>query len=218
MARCSARSKATGEQCSNHAVNGSDKCRMHGGKSLRGVRSRVLKSGKYSKVLPDRLLARYAEAGNDPELLSCREELKVLDARLSDVLRRVDTGEAGELWSKAKVSFNNFKEALAQKDSDQMAIAMREFNDILNKGHTDWLAWREVTNLIAQREKIAASEQKRIINAKQFVTMEQHALLMGAVYQSVKEVVSDQEQLRAIGYKLSQLLNRSVPALDSSKS
>ncbi|MFM7527339.1 MAG: hypothetical protein ACKO63_02395 [Nodosilinea sp.] len=161
--------------------------------------------------MPTRLQERYEQAANDPELLSCRQELALLDARIADVIQRVDTGEAGELWLKAKTSFKAFREAIAANDSDASSRAFKQLDASLSHGYSDWVAWRELINLIGNREKLAASERKRILETKQFVTMEQHAVLTASVFEAVKQEVSDPTVLAAIGRNLARLMNRPEP-------
>jgi len=89
--RCTARAKTTGEQCKNPAVAGSDKCRMHGGKTPRGVESASYKHGLYSGYMSSSIgdkAQRFLEA--DPfELVS---ELALLRALLAEYLSRFNDG------------------------------------------------------------------------------------------------------------------------------
>lgn len=213
MTRCTAKSKGTGEQCKNHATPGSAVCRFHGGLTPKGTESPHFKTGKYSTLLPTRLQDRYHQAANDPELLSCRQELAVLDARLADVMKRVDAGGAGEVWLRAKTSFKAFRKALEAGDPDEIKKTLIALNEAMSDGYGDWVAWRELVNLIKDREKIAASERKRILEAKQYVTMDQHAVLISAVHAAVAQEVDDPAVLKAIGVNLARLMNRPVPEL-----
>ena len=97
--QCKAWSRRNQQQCRNHAMKGLAVCRMHGGKTPRGPASVHYKDGRHSRFLPARMFAAYKAAGLDPELMSLRQDLALLEARLIDVLQRVDTGEAG--WSGA---------------------------------------------------------------------------------------------------------------------
>src|SRR4051812_28697546 len=74
------------------------RCRMHGGKSLSGPASPTFTTGRHSKYLPARLLARYQEMTQDAELLALRDEIALIDARISDVLQRVERGESSRIW------------------------------------------------------------------------------------------------------------------------
>src|SRR5690348_17116908 len=93
--------RRNGEPCKARAMlNG--RCRIHGGKSPAGIPSPHYRDGRYSKVLPQRMRDAYTLAMDDPQLLEQREQIAVLDARLLDLLGRVDTGESGALWQALK--------------------------------------------------------------------------------------------------------------------
>src|SRR5262249_52499599 len=113
MMRCRAKSKRSQERCKRWATPGREVCRMHGGRTLIGLAAPRLKTGRYSKFLPIRLAADYERAAHDPELLSLRHELAVVEARIIDLLGRVDTGEAGGLWHRARVAWQMLKRSQA---------------------------------------------------------------------------------------------------------
>src|SRR5918992_3542816 len=96
--QCRAKSKRSQVQCRKAAVVGREVCSMHGGKSLVGPAVNTYRSGRHSRYLPVRMAAKYQEAEHDPELLSLRDQIALVDARLADLLARVDTGESGSLW------------------------------------------------------------------------------------------------------------------------
>ena len=56
--RCGAKNRQ-GNPCQKWPIKGRNRCRNHGGKSLRGVDSPSFKNGRYSKLLPRDLLGRY---------------------------------------------------------------------------------------------------------------------------------------------------------------
>src|SRR5690349_13713695 len=97
---CGAKTK-TGAPCKGAPMpNG--RCRLHGGKTPSGIASPQYKTGRYSRVLPTRLQSRYDAARTDAALLELRDDISLLDARLEDLLSRVDTGESGVLWASLK--------------------------------------------------------------------------------------------------------------------
>src|SRR5690606_35293513 len=107
--RCGAKTRA-GTPCRQHPVPGRERCRVHGGLTLRGADHPNHKTGRWSKDLPTRLAARYHEALKDAKLLELRDELAIIDARLSDQLATLDTGEAGAIWAdlaKARKEFDD---------------------------------------------------------------------------------------------------------------
>src|SRR5262249_56407268 len=87
--RCTARSKTSGQQCKNPAVLPTDKCRIHGGLSLRGVAHPQYKNGAHSKYLPKSLRQDYLRAVRDPELLSLLNQLALLASRHMELTKEL---------------------------------------------------------------------------------------------------------------------------------
>ncbi len=84
--QCSGTSKRAGRQCQRHAVPGMMVCKYHGGRTPTGMGSPHFRHGRYSKYLPTGLVNRYVTARTDPELLSLRDEIGLVDTRITEVL------------------------------------------------------------------------------------------------------------------------------------
>ena len=89
--------KQTGtRKCGNPRTATTRVCRSHGagGKATGG---RPIEHGRYSKVLPTGLLARFEESLRDPALLSVRKEIALLDLAIEGFLKGLDVDEDGYL-------------------------------------------------------------------------------------------------------------------------
>jgi hypothetical protein len=197
MSECGAKTRAGGT-CKQAAMpNG--RCYFHGGKSLAGIASPRLSDGTYSKyVLPPRLRKRYDAALNDPALLEQRREIALIDARLGDLLARVDTGESGALWSALMERREELIDAKRGGDTIKQVLALNAILDLISQGHADYRAWRELGAALDQRRKLVESERKRLVEMQQVMTSEQAMLLMDALLMAVKANVQDRGALNAI--------------------
>lgn len=204
---CEAKTRA-GTPC-KRAPMANGRCSLHGGKTPGGIASPQFKTGKYSKYLPSRLLERYQVAAKDSDLLALREDIALIDARISDLLSRVDTGESGALWSEARKAFEDFRVANATKNADKMRTALMDLDSALERGITDYRAWNEVGQAIEQRRKLVESERKRLVEMQQMITSEQAMSLVAALTASVKEHVTDSATLSAIQAEFIRLASRS---------
>jgi len=205
--RCDATAKQTGAQCKKDAVPGRAKCHIHGGKSLTGVASPDFRHGRYSKHLPTRLAAKYHEAAADTELLALREDIALIDARLEDLIARVDTGEAGKLWQDAQRAYTNFRAAYENKQPAQMVSALHDLGASIGKGANDYAAWNEITGLLEQRRKVAESERRRLVDMQQMITAERTMVLLAAVVDTVRKHVDDRATLSAISADVRRLVS-----------
>lgn len=182
------------------------RCNLHGGKSLAGIASPSFRTGRYSKHLPERLTARYHEAASDPDLLALREDIALIDARLADLLGRVDRGEPGALWQAVSDAWDTFrrKRGGTQEQDAFMALAQA-----IEDGMTDFEAWAEIHTILEQRRKLVESERKRLVEMRQMVTVEQAMTFVAAIQESVRRHVTDRETLALIASDMAALAQTS---------
>jgi hypothetical protein len=154
------------------------------------------------------MFAAYKAAGLDPELMSLRQDLALLDARIMDVLKRVDTGEAGVVWHDAQAAMARFDRAWVKKDGAGMEAALAEMRRLIGQGVADWAAWRAVEKLIEQRRKLVESEQHRLTLAHEMINREQAMALMGQVVDILRRHVPDRQVLNAIALDIQALGHR----------
>lgn len=204
--RCGAK-KRDGSKCRTWAMpNG--RCRMHGGTSLKGAAHPAFKHGRYSEALPERLLERYQASQSDPELLAMRDEIGLTDARLGDVLARVDSGENGALWQRVKEHYDELQAGRAAQDVNRMADAIDALGVVISSASTDAAAWAEVGRLIEQRRRLVESERKRMVDLQLMITAERAMALVTALVGVVREHVRDARTLTAISDAFGALLER----------
>lgn len=209
---CGAQKRKSGEPCRAKAMaNG--RCRIHGGKSLAGIAAPGYKDGRYSKVLPKRMREAYAQALDDPQLLEQREQIAVLDARLLDLLGRVDTGESGALWQKLMQARMDLIAAKQGGDTVGQIVALNAILDLIGQGHADYRAWGELQSVLEQRKRLVESERKRLVEMQQMVTSQQAMGLITAIIESVKRNVTDRAALAAIQTDFIRLTTRDDRAI-----
>lgn len=102
METCAATSKQTGARCKNRPSPGRAVCRIHGGRTPRGIDSPHFKRGRYIQAFQGLSGERFAEIMTDPELLSTRAEIAALTVRLESLITRAEDAKpaAGDrAWS-----------------------------------------------------------------------------------------------------------------------
>lgn len=176
---------------------------MHGGKSLAGIASPQFTKGKFSKYLPERLLERYHEALDDPELLELRENVALLRARVQDLLSRVDTGESGALWRKAQELLQEFR---GSDDSEEQMDLLLQLEATISDGVDDYSAWDEVLKAAGQQQKAGESERKRLVEQRHSITNEQGMVLIANISHIIRTHVTDRTVLTAIAADIARLV------------
>lgn len=182
------------------------KCRIHGGLTPSGMQSAQFRTGKYSKVLPARLASRYQEALSDGALLELREEISLIDARLSDLISRVESGESGEVWRLLRSTYAEFTRARRSEKIPEMTAALSDIEALIVRGLADYSAWQDISQTLEQRRKLVESERKRLVEMQQMITTEQAMILLAAIVDTVRRHVPDKSALSAISADITKLI------------
>ena len=204
--RCKAKSKQSGVQCKKWAVPGFDVCHIHGGKTPVGIAATTLKNGRYSKHLPARLAEKYEASLKDPALLELKNEIALTDARLEDLLKRVDTGESGGLWLAVQSAWREFKSGTPAEKVKATVLLDRLIDDALE----DYMAWSEIQTVLEQRRKLVESERKRLVEMQQYITSNQAMTLVAAMIGIIKDNVRDRDTLQNISTAVNGLVAANV--------
>jgi hypothetical protein len=195
-----------GGYCVNYPVKGMTRCRMHGGSTPVGEKNPNFTHGRYSKNMPPRLITRYMEAKSDPDILVLKDEISLIEARLGDLLSRVDSGESGIIWKRLSEAFEAFNVARNQKDASLMMTYLEEMHTLIKKGKSDYAAWNEVSSILELRRKLVESERKRLIQAQQVITVDKVMTLLGAVDNIIRSHIGDQLTIQNIALDIRNLL------------
>ena len=208
MPQCKAKSKRSGKRCKNNTSAGKVVCHIHGGKTPVGIASPNYKTGRYSKYLPSRLAGRYQEAVNDPGLLELNHEIALMDARLTSLLERVETGETASLWEDVSRAWAELTAAIREQNKVKQQETAVKLDALIRSGQDDYEAWHEIQDTIEQRRKLVESERKRLVEAQQHVTTVQAMTLIGNILAIIKNNVTDAKTLQAISADVGQLVSR----------
>lgn len=181
------------------------RCYMHGGASPSGLSSPSYKTGRYSKVLPARLLETYERSVTDSELLVQREDIAVVDARLAELLAKLDSGESGANWKRAKAEYAALQDAIDGGDPAGVRAALAALGGAIRRGLSDYATWAEVTEILELRRRLVESERKRLVQLSQMITVEQALVYSTAILALVKENVDDPRALARISDGLRRL-------------
>jgi hypothetical protein len=162
---------------------------MHGGKTPTGFGLPQTKTGRYSRLLPLRLAQRYEEARANQDLLSVRDDLAVAEARLGELLQRLDTGESGARWQALCAALDTFAAALAVKDGATMTQQLQRMRQLATGGRDDHRTWQEILSLWDSRCKLTQTESKRLVAMQQMVSTEKLMIYFGVITNVIQQAV-----------------------------
>lgn len=205
--QCKAKSKQSGQQCKRHAAPGRDVCAIHGGKTPRGLASPHFKTGRWSKDLPPRLAARFAESESDPELMSLRQDIRLIDTLIASKLDKLDTGESAESWALMRSAVETLEFGIDKEDYAGCRKALREMRDVIDVRVAHYATEAEIRSQLDQRRKMVETEHKLTLAGEQAITVEKAMLLVGAIAGILKTRIHDTSTLAAIQQDISLLLH-----------
>lgn len=202
---CGAKTKS-GKPCRAPAMpNG--RCRIHGGKSLAGTVSPTYKTGRYSKYLPTRLAALYAETEQDDALLSVRQDIRLMDAFIAANFESLDSGESRKHWDDILKWISKARVAYKSENYGSLEQALDEMEAITDRRRLHFAAEAEIRDKVEQRRKLVETEQKITLQGERAISAEQLMLLMSGVLQVINNVVTDAKQRYAIASGIDTLIS-----------
>ena len=210
--QCTAKSKQSGERCKRHAVPGRNVCNIHGGKSLAGAASPTFKTGRHSKYLPKQLLSIYQETQADPELLSVRQDINLIDTLLNFKLQQLFDSEGGrqvaslKAWEEVKKQIKEARFSYKAESYAGLEAALDAMEELANNSILYYETEREIKDDIERRRKLVETEQKITLQGERAISAESVMLLMAQVLDVIKTVVTDDRQRFAIATGLQQLI------------
>lgn len=195
--KCGAKSKRTGLPCQQPAMpNG--RCRIHGGKSLSGPAAPAYRGKGYSKYLPINMLDAYEAARNDDALLELSDEIALVQTRLTELIPRVSTREAGSRWRELREQHTIMDAARRRGDAVTMAEAMSKIESLIKAGGDDYRTWDDIYKTMERLQRLIAQEQKRRLEMHALISTDQAVGFVSEILTIVKDVVDDPKALHTI--------------------
>lgn len=201
---CGAKTR-TGGVCQQPAMT-NGRCRLHGGKTPRGFNSPNLKHGRYSKDLPTRLAAAYQDAADDPELLSVRQDIELIDAMIRASFSDLEAGENPKAWEEARKLVSRANAGYMNENYGQLADALLELRLLIESRQNYYAAEGALRDKLEQRRRMVETEQKINLQAERAIGVDQLMLLMGAVLNVIMEVVKDRDQRHQIASGIERII------------
>jgi len=206
--QCGANKKGGG-LCRHQKARGRSRCKFHGGNNVVGVDSPAFRTGRYSKFFPEKLLDRYHEAIDDPDLLSLRDDIGVLQVRVAELIERLNTGEAGGIWKRLNQAWSEFEQALSSGKQGPIDAAIENIGQLIKdgKGYED--NWRDLAAAIRDKAATQKDEWKRLIDLQQTITAEKALVLVAQLTEAVRAEITDREILKRITNQFALITSRS---------
>jgi hypothetical protein len=175
---------------------GSGACRLHGGASPRGLAHWAWRHGRYARSLPAGLAEAYARSRADPDLISLRDEIAVVDARLSALFNDLPAGAPD--WAALQTAWDSMVRAQGANDTMTATAHRAACQALMNEGSRGASLWAEVYAVLDLRRRLADSERRRLEALCANIPADRVLTLVAALATSVRTHVTDPEALQAI--------------------
>lgn len=150
------------------ALGTGQRCRMHGGASEpAGPANSNWRHGRASKVrdvLPARFRESFQANVQDPELLSLRPEIAVVDERFYELLKKLDTGESARAWGQVADAAALALGELAEKDGDMDLVVryVKQIQKLVSAGVRYGSIWTEIQAVAKSTKDLRDTESRRL--------------------------------------------------------
>lgn len=187
---CGAKCKNGGHPCPNPGMaNG--RCWIHGGKSPSGpdhyrYSGRRPRQGKHGEA--------YRNALDCPELLHITPDVADIDAKIDNLIRRVNAGESERKWDELQDLIRDSQDELKKGTLDPSAMLERARAIIASRYESDTLE-NKIEALQHSRAKLIDAEMRRQVAAQDMVDKRSVALLVEDMRQAL--AIIDDPTLRA---------------------
>ena len=207
--------KGTPHPCRQFPIKTKERCKFHGGKSLVGADCSWHRGRGYSKDLPTRYAERVAAAMDDPELISMRSEVALLDARLAELFGGMDDGHTLDNWQKVKDQRDALAAALVDDDperrEERLAEVLVALSLLLTEVAGVQKAWAEVYSIVQDRRRLAVAETKREEVLEASMDRRQAMAFVLAIRQVLVEELKDNATRQNVMARIGALLGREKP-------
>lgn len=193
MAQCTAKSKQSGERCKRQVTPGKQVCYYHGGRSLSGIASPRLTTGKWSKYVPVQLGPAYEEYRNDTDLLSLNDDVALLRSITAKHLGDMGQGDTSPAWIAVKLAFDEMEAAEAQGVAglDKYLKAKAKLLAIIEPNYRAAIAEGQVIRNIDQLSKVVDKERRLLIDKQMMISVAEVNLYMRVILSALIKSVNE---------------------------
>lgn len=149
---------------------------------------------------------------SDPELVSVRTQIALLDARESELLHELSSEEEGYNWRAAQAALQQLRKAKAPKGHPAFKALARA----IEIGASDKRRWAELRRNAESLRRLVDSERKRLESMEAYMTVEELAIAAAYLGGLIKRYIPDTKLLRKAADELSRFFSTWRPGTPQS--
>lgn len=188
-------------KCGSYAVKGQKYCVKHGGKAnlkakYEPIKGSAIVTGKNSKSIIANLASKYVEMGKSGPLVSNRKTLSILDARITELLDRIEEGYSVQRIKTIVSAWETLKESVPGlrmwvKESKKASGAYNTLDSEVDKAFHDYESWQQIGEFFNLRSKISKDEMSILKDMRALITAEDAYDLVAQLLAATITVLGD---------------------------
>jgi len=144
----------------------------------------------------------------DPAMLEQRNEIALLESRIAELVESIDEGASTFFLKNLVNAWNKFRKfATAGKQLEAQEM-IYELDDMIKHANRQAGVWLEIQGALELRRKLGESERKRIVEAQEFVMIQDAMALAQALVASINKHVEDDEVKQLIQNDIITIYNK----------
>jgi len=180
-----------GTECQEMPIEGSNRCRIHGGLSRTGPLSGTWKTGVKSKYNPSTELSKkYKAALDDPGFLSQRNEIALMDARIQTLVERLEDDQNIPTWMALSKTWDKFLLAIRTGNEREQTELVQRLDAMIQKATEHIDLWDDIQKTIDHRRKLTDAEQKHLLAHQSMMTIDQVMMIMNTTFMALRDIVT----------------------------
>jgi hypothetical protein len=188
---------------------GHNRCKMHGGKVPRMHAAPAYNGKGTSRYLPKNLRKEYERVMSDPNLLSVRDEIGLVQLRINQLAGEIEDVKTGrELFEQATQAWAKMKAAMAGGTPAAFTACRNEMDRIMEDGATRYQKWSELIQAAKDKAHLSRVEIESMVDMHAMISVERVVMMLTSLGDVVKRNVKDKAALMSIMNEMSVILGR----------
>ena len=187
--RCGAK-KRDGTPCKRFPMNGTHRCRTHGGASAlanMGAGNPSYKHGRYMVNPRVGFVDRMQHLLADEALRSLNSEIALVTYRVEELLQT--EGHPGALWEDAEKAYQSLTDGMNNDEPEEVAGALHSLREIIDGGIKLNESWQEIYTAVELRRKLVDSVHRHELQTGMMLSVAEWSAGAGRLLEATKNVV-----------------------------
>lgn len=148
--------------------------------------------------LPPGLDGLYKDSLEDPELLSLRSAVALVETRIAELVSQLKSDQTPELWQELKGQVDALNVARNTRDQRLLVESIARINEIVKEGASAQQVWDNLFEAISRKKEIGTAEWRRLADMRCMMTAERAFGMVNAITEAVLRNVPDEVTRRNI--------------------